>query len=776
MPPEAGDDWSVKIVFCCVITRLLQMSIRPFALAGAILALMPIRSFAQATYTGEADSPALPHIHAMRVEQPPALDGEVVHDEAYALSEPITEFWQTTPNYGEPASERTEIRIVYTDRALYIGVTCFDREPDAIIVSDSRRDAPLDETDSFTLILDTYLDGQNGFVFGTNPAGIEYDAQVSKEGQGGFGGRQQSGSGGGFNINWDGSWDVRASVNEHGWSAEFEIPFRTLRFPRAAEQVWGLNFQRNIRRHNERAFWTHMPRQFTLSRVSQAGRLAGLVVPQPRNLQVTPYALGQMARQLETDAHTSDNTGDFGVDLKYSITPALTLDATYNTDFAQVEVDELQINLDRFNLFFPEKRPFFLENAGLFSVGVSEFSGQEVELFFSRRIGIGPSGEPIPILGGGRLSGQVGGLNVGLLNMQTQEVRDVAPGHNFSVARIRKDLPRRSSIGVMATNRTGTNTLDLEDPDFDNQTMAVDGRLGIGQYTQLSGFFARSFSPNLEGAEYAYNANVSYVSNVWRINTTITEVADNFNPAMGFLRRNSEYRKLTGLVLYAWRPHDLFGLLELRPHISYQSYWDFDGFQETARWHIDNHWEWTSGFEIHTGVNLTREGVKDPFEIADGVVVTSNTYDHAEAQIVLITNQGKKISFYSRNVVGGFFGGTRTNLTGTLRVRANESLTAEIALTYNDVSLPGGDFKTHLVRARVSYSFTPRIYVQSLVQYNDIADIWSANLRFGWLQAANTGLFIVFNEVSDTAEQFGFGSSLSRSITLKYSHLLNVLR
>ena len=752
------------------------MSIRPFVLAGAVLAFMPVESFAQATYTGEADSPALPHIHAMRVEQPPALDGEVVHDEAYALSEPITEFWQTTPNYGEPASERTEIRIVYTDRALYIGVTCFDREPDAIIVSDSRRDAPLDETDSFTLVLDTYLDGQNGFVFGTNPAGIEYDAQVSKEGQGGFGGRQQSGSGGGFNINWDGSWDVRASVNEHGWSAEFEIPFRTLRFPSAAEQVWGLNFQRNIRRHNERAFWTHMPRQFTLSRVSQAGRLAGLVVPQPRNLQVTPYALGQMARQFESDAHTSDNTGDFGVDLKYSITPALTLDATYNTDFAQVEVDELQINLDRFNLFFPEKRPFFLENAGLFSVGVSEFSGQEVELFFSRRIGIGPSGEPIPILGGGRLSGQLGGLNVGLLNMQTQKLRGVAPGHNFSVARIRKDLPRRSSIGVMATNRSGTNTLDLEDPDFDNQTMAVDGRLGIGQYTQLSGFFARSFSPNLDGSEYAYNANVSYVSNVWRINTTITEVADNFNPAMGFLRRNSEYRKLTGLVLYAWRPHDLFGLLELRPHISYQSYLDFDGFQETARWHIDNHWEWTSGFEIHTGVNLTSEGVKDPFEIADGVVVTSDTYDHAEAQIVLITNQGKKISFNSRNVIGGFFGGTRTNLTGTLRVRANESLTAEFALTYNDVSLPGGDFKTHLFRARVSYSFTPRIYVQSLVQYNDIADIWSANLRFGWLQAANTGLFVVFNEVSDTTEQFGFGNSLSRSITLKYSHLLNVLR
>ena len=752
------------------------MLLRSLALIGALLLALCAESRGQTASTTPDEGIDRPHVLAYRVAQAPVLDGEVVHDETYALSAPITELWQTTPNNGAPASERTEIRIVYTDRALYIGITCFDREPDAIIVSDSRRDAPLDETDSFSFILDTYLDGQNGFVFGTNPAGIEYDAQVSKEGQGGFGARQQSGSGGGFNINWDGSWNVRTSINEHGWSAEFEIPFKTLRFPRAQEQVWGLNFQRNIRRRNERAFWARMPRQYTLSRVSQAGRLEGLVVSQPRNLQATPYVLGQSARQFTVDPASVENTAEFGVDLKYSITPALTLDATYNTDFAQVEVDELQINLDRFNLFFPEKRPFFLENAGLFSVGVSEFSGQEVELFFSRRIGIGPSGEPIPILGGGRLSGQLAGLNVGLLNMQTQQVADTAPGHNFSVARLRKDLPRRSSIGIMATNRTATTGSRNQFDNEDNQTLAVDGRLGIGQYLQISGLAARSYSPHLSGAEYAYNGNINYVSNVWRINATITEVADNFNPAMGFLRRNSEYRKLTGLVLYAWRPDDLFGLLELRPHISYQSYWDFGGFQETARLHIDNHWEWKSGFEIHTGVNFTTEGVAQPFNIADEVVVAADSYHHAEAQLVLITNQGKKISFSSRNYIGGFFGGSRASLSGTLRVRANEALTAEFVLYYNDVNLPGGDFRTNLWRARISYSFTPRIYVQSLLQYNDDADIWSANLRFGWLQAANSGFFLVFNEVSDTAEQFGFDSPLSRSITLKYSRLFDVLR
>ena len=721
------------------------------------------------------DSAAVANVVAVRVTSAPVVDGNVLGDSAYDEAHPINGFWQTTPNEGAAGSEQTEVRIVYTDQALYVGVICFDRDPSGIIVSDSRRDAPLDETDSFQFILDTYLDGQNGFVFGTNPAGIEVDAQVTKEGQGGgFGGRQQAGSGGGFNINWDGSWDVQTRVHDQGWSAEFRIPFRTLRFPGSGDQTWGVNFQRNIRRRNEQAFWTRMPRQYDLSRVSRAGRLHGLIVPQPRNLQAMPYVLGQTVRDYSEIEPGSDRTGEFGLDLKYSLTPGLTLDGTFNTDFAQVEVDEQQINLDRFNLFFPEKRPFFLENAGLFSVGVSEFSGQEVELFFSRRIGIGPGGEAIPILGGTRLSGQLAGLNVGLLNMQTQSVDGIASGTNFSVARVRKDLPNRSSIGLMVTNRLHGTAQVLESPEYDNQAFAIDGRLGLGQYTQISGFIARTFSPHLDGQEYAYNLNVAYLSNQWRINSTLTQVADNFNPGIGFLRRDSEYRKYTGLLWYTWRPENSLGLLELRPHISYQAYWDFDGFQETGRWHIDNHWEWTSGFEIHTGINLTREGVHQPFEIADGVLVESGTYDHREAQLVLITDQGKKISFSTRSVLGGFFGGSRENIQSTLRLRANEALTAEATLSHNNVRLPNGKFTANLLRARVSYSFTPRLYLQSLIQYNDIAEIWSVNVRFGWLQTASTGLFVVFNEISDIDGLLT--ATVQRSITLKYSRLFNVLR
>ena len=289
------------------------------------------------------------------------------------------------------------MRIGFTTDTLYIAVVCYDRTPSAIIASEARRDAPLDDSDSVRIILDTFHDQQNGFVFGTNPNALEYDGQVTNEGQGGsivLGGAQ-AGSGGGFNLNWDASWTVRTSVTDIGWSAEFAIPFRTLRYPAGDAQPWGINVQRTIRRRNEVAYWSPLPRQFTLFRLSQAGTVTGLTIPGQRNLKLTPYALGRSAHAGRTSG-ASTSSGDVGGDLKYSLTPSMTLDATVNTDFAQVEVDEFQINLDRFNLFYPEKRPFFLENAGLFAVG----SPAEVELFFSRRIGIGDDGEVIPIVGG----------------------------------------------------------------------------------------------------------------------------------------------------------------------------------------------------------------------------------------------------------------------------------------------------------------------------------------------------------------------------------------
>lgn len=696
-----------------------------------------------------------PALRALKLESPPTLDGDVLGDPAWGPVPAGVGFRQTTPDEGQPGSEDTEVRVAFTAESLFVAVICHDRDPAGIIVSDSRRDASLDDTDSVRLVLDTFLDRENGFVFGTNPAGIEYDAQLVR--QGGDRGEE-------LNLNWDGVWRVRTRSGDFGWSAEFEIPWRTLRYPGAPEQAWGLNVQRNIRRRKESAYWAPLQRQYGIARVSSAGLLEGVAPPSQRNLKLTPYVLGELEDTRRTETRED---GQVGGDLKWSATPSLTLDLSVNTDFAQVEADQQQVNLNRFSLFFPEKRPFFLENAGLFTMGVAS----ETELFFSRRIGIGPGGVVVPILGGGRLSGRALGLNVGLLNMQTKRVEGITPAQNFSALRLEKELPNRSGIALLVTNRIATGD-DAGDGDS-GQTYGAEGRLGVGRYLQFSGFGAKTDTPGVAFADHAYRAGVNWNSPAWESSLDFTEVAEGFDPQVGFLSRRG-YRKPAGLILNRRRMNGWLGLHEIRPHVSYEGYWKPDGFQESGFLHVDSHWEWRSGFEVHTAVNFTREGLREPFEIAPGVLVPPATYDHEEFQLVVITNQGAPVSLDFTGVVGGFFGGTRVSLVPTLRARRGEQLNFELGYERNDVELPGGAFDTNLVRARLSWSWTPRLFLQGLVQYNDQAELWSTNLRFGWLRSANTGLFLVYNEGRDTE---GPGSRYrDRSLTLKWSQLVDLLR
>ncbi len=720
---------------------------------------------------------------ALRVGEAPLVDGDVLSDAAYEDARVATGFVQNRPFDGQPASERTEVRIVHTEDTLYFGIVCYTDDPATIIAADSRRDSDLTETDSFRIILDTYHDGLNGFVFGTNPAGVEYDGQLTNEGQGSgrFGGggsgrpsnsRQQRGSGGGLNVNWDGVWQVATSVTDVGWTAEIAIPFRTLRYPPADVQTWGMNFQRNIRFSNEQAYWSPLPRQYTLNRLTLAGELQGLRVPAQRNLQLMPYALGDAAYSTET-AQTS-RSGDVGVDLKYSISPSMTLDATYNTDFAQVEVDDEQVNLDRFTLFFPEKRPFFLENAGLFSVGQSG----AVDVFFSRRIGLGEYGEQIPIHGGGRLSGKVGNnTNIGFLNMQTGAVGSTGtPQQNFTVGRVRQDLANRSNVGVMFVNRQASGSL-AGDQDY-NRTYALDGRWGIGEGGTLSGFVSGTDTPGQPGENnHAYAFNARHQSERVRLSLGFTEVAPNFNPEVGFLARRS-YRRMNASVFTTLRPDDFLGVHEFRPHVSHNTVFDFDnGLQETQFTHIDNHLEWRNGYEIHTGMNVTREGVFEPFEIFPGVMVPPGRYDHSEAQIAGNTNLGAPVSANFNTIVGGLFGGKRVTITPSIAARAGETFNAMLEWSYNDLELPGGHFSTNLIRLRTSYSFTTRMFLQALVQYNDRANLWSSNLRFGLLSDANTGLFVVYNDIQPLGFERGdFIIRSGRSLTVKYSYLFDILR
>jgi hypothetical protein len=698
-------------------------------------------------------------MHAYPIDVAPVFDGKVLGDPAWAGVVPATDFWQVQPDEGQAATQKTEVYVAYLDDALYIGVVAYDEDPTGIIVTDARRDTSLDDGDSFRVIIDGMLDRQNGFVFGTNPAGMEYDAQVVKE----------AANGSGFNRNWDASWSVRAEINAQGWSAEMRIPFKSLRYGKTENQTWGINFQRNIRRNNEIVYWAPLTRQYNLNRVSEAGTLRNIEPPEARNLKFTPYGLVNTSRGGDLPASETDT--EFGFDAKYSITPSLTLDLSYHTDFAQVEADEEQVNLDRFDLYYPEKRPFFLENADQFSVGNS----QEAELFFSRRIGISDDGEVIPIIGGARVSGKVGShTNVGFLYMSAEDVANVAPGNGFTVARINRELGRRSSVGAIFTERNGDGSYLVPEALDKSRTYGIDGRLAIGEYALLNGWLSKTDTPGLDGDDLAFSVKGSYDSAAWSHGIEYTELQPNFNPEVGFLSR-TEYHKFAFNSLLRYRPNDLWGLLEVRPHYSYRRYWNFGDFVETGFVHLDVHWDWKNGYILHTGYNIFRDGVTEAFEIIPDVWVDPGTYRAREVALFFETDESKPLSFGMNATIGGKFGGDRVILSPYVVGRIGDNFSSSLSLEYNDYDLPvaGGDFTVTLARLRLSYSFTPKILLQALVQYNDQDDSVATNLRFSWLRTASTGLYLVYNSF----DEYGAGASPTRrQIILKYSYMFDIFR
>jgi len=700
------------------------------------------------------------------LEDTPIIDGNILGEKLWEKVPIIENLRQIKPDYGLPASEKTSIRVAYTNKSFYVAVVCYDKAPDKIVISDSRRDADLNDEDSFLFILDTYNDQQNGFLFGTNASGMEYDAQINNEGEGNFSSnRQQGGVIGGTNINWDASWEVKTESGDYGWSAEFSIPLRSIRFNSGTDKIWGINFQRNISKRSETAYWANLPLGFDIKRLSLAGKMTGINLKSPKNLKVIPYALTQVA-QDKTISKINSSRADFGGDIKYSLTPGLTLDLTYNTDFAQVEVDDQQVNLDRFNLFFPEKRPFFLENAGQFSVG----SPGEVDLFFSRRIGIGDGGSLVPIIGGSRVSGKVGQTNVGLLSMFTDEVEidgDIGiVKNNYSVARVNHDFAKsRSSLGGLFVNRNGIGISD----DY-NSVFALDGKLGLGKKAQITGYISKSSTPGIKSRENAFKILAVYNWNGWNLRAGYTEVGEGFNPEVGFLQR-SAFKKPEFLIFKQWRPNNTGKFLEVRPHVSYRGYWNFNNTQETGFLHIDNHWVWESGFEIHTGINFTKETVLEAFPISL-VTIDPGIYDHKELQFVMFTNPNNKASFRNRTYIGGYFGGSRISSSNKVNLRLGDKFNAETNFNYNRLKLPNGLTNVVITGVRLAYSFTPRMFLQSLVQYNNVSEITSVNARFGWLKNANTGLFVVINIVKDN----DFLNQLNnQSITIKYSYQFDLL-
>ena len=677
---------------------------------------------------------------AVALQQAPQLDGHVATDPAWRGVAALTHFKQLQPDNGHAATQRTEVYVGFTADALYVAAICFEEDPSKIIVANDGF-----ASDSFTFVLDTFRNAQTALVFGTNPAGAQYDGQTNN---------------GYPDWNWSTVWEVRARKHEGGWSAEFEIPFTSLRYPSAAPdeaQAWGVNFSRVIRRNNEFAYWSPVPKQLSMYRLDLAGVVDGLRLPaQRRNLQFVPYALAGLMQPQDA---ASSRTQDVGFDVKYSLTPSLTLDFTYNTDFAQAESDRQQVNFGRFSPFFPETRPFFLENAGLFKVGSSE-----ALLFHSRRIGIAGDGQRVPIKGGVRVSGKVGQTtNVGVLHMYTGADSAAAGKADFTVLRLSQDLPNRSSIGFIGTNRSA------ED---DRQTYGIDGRVSLGDYAMLSGFVAAAKRPGDVQDNHALSLFGRYDSPAWAYSAGYSEVGAGFNPAVGFVSRR-DFRRFNTFVQHTKQMEGKWNLGEWKPHASYRGYWNFDGFYESGVVHVNSWFVWRNGADMWTAIDFVHEGVQEPFSVA-GAMVPAGEYDHPRINAGINSPTGKPFRLGLFANIGGYYGGERTSASPFLSYRKDETLTATFSWRYNRIDLPSAEdpFDVNLVQAKLRYSFTPKVGVQTLVQYNDANHVVAANVRFSWQRSANSGLYLVYSDINDRSD---VPLHSRREIAVKYSYIFNVL-
>ena len=713
---------------------------------------------------------SFPAARAVRVDVSPVVDGRL-DEEAWQGAEVLGNFIQRIPRDGAPASEPTEVRVLYTNEALYVGAWLWDSEPDRIVDGEAIRNAPLDDSDAVLLVFDAFADRQNGFVFGTNPSGIEFDGQVTDEGRagnlggggGGGSGRFQRGAGSGFNTNWDGSWDVATSRDERAWYAEFRIPFSTLRYGPGDVQTWGFNVMRRIRRYNEESYWSPVPRQYDLVRVSYAGFLEGIEPPASRNVTLIPYVLGLAERNYVAGDESFRYPGDVGMDAKVQVSSSLTLDLTVNTDFAEVEVDEVQLDLTRFSLRFPEKRPFFLENANVFNV-----AGRGT-IFNSRRIGI-RDGKPVPVRVGGRLSGRAGGFNVGLLHIQTGHEGDLLPeqanGDAFLVARVARELPNRSGVGIFFGERRGRGLHG----DW-NRTYAADGQLGIAESLDLRSYIALTETPGRDGPNHYFGLLSSYVTREWQLRAGWRDRAGDFNPEVGVLTRWN-FRYYQSSVVRLVRPDRISWLREIRPSVNYSTFRNLEtGFEQTTRLRVDSPVEFENGASFSPGFSWVREGVEDPFEIHPDVTVAQATYDGFEAAWRFNTDQSAALSLSGGINAGSFLSGSRRAITLSASARHGSSASASLEVNHNDIRLSEGDFTATIVAGRVGYFITPQIALQSLFQYSSQLDVWSANVRLGWLGTAGTGLFIVYNDSRGVGLLEG---PMARSLVVKYSREFNV--
>ncbi|MGE0450434.1 MAG: DUF5916 domain-containing protein [Vicinamibacterales bacterium] len=710
-------------------------------------------------------------VRATRIGEAVVLDGEL-KESIYSTAPYIDGFLQQEPKQGQPGSERTEVWLLYDDRNIYVSGRLFDSEPEREVVTEMRRDGQgNNDNESFGVIFDTFLDHRNGFLFQISLAGGLWDSYVTDE-------RDN-------NRDWNTVWNARTHRNPEGWTFEMSIPFKSLRYPPGESQTWGVNLKRVVRWKNEVQYLTQIPAALGrrgFNKVSSGATLVGLEAPNVhRVFEIKPYAISGFTTQSPADAaRSTDGRGDGGFDVKVGLTKGVTADVTYNTDFAQVEQDEQQANLTRFSVQFPEKREFFLEGSGIFAFGGVQLSqrggggggsfnnpipNDVPVMFFSRNIGL-VSGTPVPIDVGGRVTGKAGRFSIGLIDIRTASQPSVGvDATNFGVVRVKRDIMRRSAVGVMYTDRSLSS--------FGNgagRLAGVDGVFGFYDNLMFNTYFAVSENPGSSGRNTSYRTQMDYNADRYGLQIERLAVDQNFAPDIGFMRRsaftrNSAYARFSPRPNRPWlRKYYLEG--------NYDYTTDPFGALQSRNAQFAYRAEFQTGDNFYVELADIYESLPNPFEIATGVTIPVGGYSFTEVRTSYFFAPQRPISTNLIFELGQFYGGRRTSLTiNRTRLQFGPQMTVEPSLVINAVRMPYGDFTSKLVGSRITYTMTPRQSISGLVQFNSANSTVNTNIRYRWEYTPGSDFFVVLTDNRDTMPR-GFPQLRDRSLIVKYTRLL----
>ncbi len=719
-------------------------------------------------------------VRAIRLEAPLELDGHL--DEAvYSEYAPFGDFVQVVPVAGNPSSERTDVWVMFDDENVYITCRCWDEAPPGSwVINEYRRDtAGLRNNEHFGVMFDTFYDRRNGMMFYANALGARADYAVIDESN--------------PNSDWNPVWDVVGGQFDGGWIVEMSIPFKSLRYNAGAEQMWGIQLRRSIRHKNEWTYLNPVPPFLAgpqgLNRVSSAGTIVGLELPPAgNNLELKPYLIGSLTTdRLSTPAVSNDPAGDVGLDLKYGITANLTADVTWNTDFAQVEVDEQQVNLTRFSLFFPEKREFFLEGRGVFDFGCGGVGGfgcggsfgggsDTPTMFYSRRIGL-DQGQMVPIIAGARVTGKEGPWAIGALSIQTEaipfaQLASPPAGDstgiaetNYSVVRLKRDVLGRSAIGAIFTNRSAGLTGDGA-----NRAYGMDAAFAFGQNFEAGAYWAQTESPGLDGTNQSWQTAMNYAGDRYGISASHLAVGDAFNPEVGFLRRD-DFAKTAGSLRFSPRPASIAAIRKLTWQADLDYFEDGDGFiqsrQQAGRFQI----EMENSDQYQIRMQREFERIDRPFPIGRDLDIPTGRYTFTSYQVQFNGGTHRPVAGNVSFRWGNFYHGSiRSVNVRQSRVVVNSHLSFEPGMSVNWIETPDGEATRALFSLRLDYAFTPRMFFSSLLQYDESSDLLSSNLRFRWEFLPGSELFLVWTDERQYGPE-GIGLR-NRGITVKGTRLL----